>query len=166
MSVMSGSMEPTLPVGSLIVVKPSSNYQVGDVITFKNTVQGTTDRTTTHRIYSTSDASGVTTFTTKGDSNESDDSNQVLLRDVVGKERLAIPMIGYLLAYTKTLWGFVLIIVIPCLVILYQEFSNLIRQLKKIKKSRSAKTHIIRVASDERAGVNKGKFLDLRSGSR
>src|SRR6266498_1989012 len=59
--VRSGSMEPTLPVGSLIVAKKQSHYQVGDVITFK---QG--NSFVTHRINNIENGA----FQTKGDANK------------------------------------------------------------------------------------------------
>lgn len=48
---MSGSMEPTIPTGSLIISKPVAQYQVGDIVTFKSpNAKNSLDRTT-HRIY-------------------------------------------------------------------------------------------------------------------
>ena len=34
MTVLSGSMEPTIKMGSIVVVKPQENYKIGDIITF------------------------------------------------------------------------------------------------------------------------------------
>ena len=77
-SVLSGSMEPKYPVGSLIYVKAVDPYELksGDVITFmlnENTVA-------THRIVEVvpdESDSGVVRFRTKGDANEAEDGSLV-----------------------------------------------------------------------------------------
>lgn len=63
--VQSGSMDPTLPVYSLILSKVPSNpsqLEVGDVVTFDQ--NGTT---ITHRIVESLDKQGSITYRTKGD---------------------------------------------------------------------------------------------------
>src|SRR3989344_1742628 len=66
--VQSGSMEPDIKTGSVVIIKPSSVYKVGDVVTFgKDTKK---DIPTTHRIVSSRAQDGVIMFTTKGDANE------------------------------------------------------------------------------------------------
>ena len=66
--VLSGSMEPAIKVGSVVVIKPSKKYDVNDVITFgKDTKK---DVPTTHRIVDERVVSGNTLYTTKGDANE------------------------------------------------------------------------------------------------
>src|SRR5680860_100948 len=63
LSVLSGSMEQTIHTGSVLVIKPVSNYKVGDIITFgKNTK---TEIPTTHRIVETRAESGVMIYKTK-----------------------------------------------------------------------------------------------------
>ena len=71
--VLSGSMEPTYHVGSVIYYKHTAfaNIQVGDTITFR----AGTDGMVTHRVTSKSELSR--TFTTKGDANPSEDPSPV-----------------------------------------------------------------------------------------
>ena len=59
--VQSGSMEPSIRIGSIVVIKPNASYAVGDVVTFgKDTQQ---DIPTTHRISSSRAVDGVLLFT-------------------------------------------------------------------------------------------------------
>ncbi len=96
-TVMSGSMEPEYPVGSMIFVKPTNYYdlKVGDVISF---VASDDKTVVTHRIaeikVDEKDAS-VWRFATKGDANEVNDSNLVHYKNVLGTPVITIPLIGY-----------------------------------------------------------------------
>ena len=97
MSVLSGSMEPAIHTGSVVVMKPISNYKVGDIITFgKNTK---TEIPTTHRIVETRIENDETIFKTKGDANDTPDSNEVKQKEVLGKKgpRVTSPIFIFLL---------------------------------------------------------------------
>jgi len=136
-SVMSGSMEPTLPVGSLIVVKPVGEYKVSDVITYKSTAKK--NDFTTHRIHEIKDKDGTKTFVTKGDANEEPDFESVGLDRVIGKQRFTIALVGYVLWFVKTLPGLIIIIVIPALILIYDEVDKIKKEFKNIKKARKKK---------------------------
>jgi len=129
-SVMSGSMEPTLNTGSLIVVLPQKDYQVRDVITFQTDEQITSKRTTTHRIVAEEINNGNKYFTTKGDANNTDDSNKISEHRVIGKLILSVPLLGYLIGYIKTLPGLLLLIIIPSVIIIYEELKKIHRESK------------------------------------
>jgi signal peptidase len=135
LSVLSGSMEPALHTGSVIIIKPTSNYQVGDVITFgKNTK---TEVPTTHRIAEIKVVSGEAVFKTKGDANHSEDSKEVLQNEVLGKVYFSIPLFGYLVDFVRKPLGLMLVIVIPAIVIIYDEINKIIKEIKIIKKGKT-----------------------------
>lgn len=97
-SVMSGSMEPKYPVGSLIYVR-SVDYktlQPGDVITYR------LNKTTisTHRIVQVLTEDGYR-FITKGDTNDDPDSAPVHANDIIGTPVTAIPLLGYVAFYIQ-----------------------------------------------------------------
>src|SRR3990167_10712703 len=92
--VKSGSMEPSIRVGSIVVIKPSTNYTVGDVVTFGKDTK--TDIPTTHRIVSSRAQDGVIMFTTKGDANEDKDANEIRQSEVSGKVLFDVPYFGYI----------------------------------------------------------------------
>lgn len=97
-TVLSGSMEPEYPVGSLIYVKetPADQLQVGDVITFKLTGEVTA----THRIIEILDDDGVS-FRTKGDANEDPDNSPVKSNEVIGKVVFKVDKGGYFVNYIQ-----------------------------------------------------------------
>ncbi len=96
--VLSGSMEPTYHVGSVIYYKQASfaDINVGDAITFRAGEDGMV----THRVTQKSELSQ--NLTTKGDANLSEDPNPVDYSDVMGKVwKVSIPYAGYFVNYGK-----------------------------------------------------------------
>jgi signal peptidase len=143
LSVMSGSMEPAIHVGSVVVVKPIAEYKVGDIITFKaydkNSKSKDKSVNITHRIYEVGESDGQVTFIVKGDANNAPDGGKVYKGQVVGKELFSVPWLGYLLVYIKTLPGLILLIVIPATIIVYEEVRKIHRETKMIIEKRRAK---------------------------
>lgn len=101
-AILSGSMEPTYHVGSLIYVKKvdTSTLEAGDPITFALSE----DTIATHRIVEVvpdeEDAS-VIRFRTKGDANETVDGALVHYKNVLGKPVFTIPYLGYVADYIQ-----------------------------------------------------------------
>ncbi|BCN42757.1 signal peptidase I [Prescottella equi] len=99
-TVLTGSMEPTYPPGTLVVVKPqdAATVGVGDAITFQ-WESGKPD-VVTHRITAVQyTASGERRFTTQGDANEAPDPRPVVPEQIHGKVWYAVPFIGYINNY-------------------------------------------------------------------
>lgn len=114
--VASGSMEPAIKTGSLILTDKTENYQEGEIITFKDPTGSSS--TVTHRI------AGILAdgkFQTKGDANNTVDKKSVSQDQVLGLVFLAIPFLGYALGFSKTLAGLIIMIIIPCTLIIYSE---------------------------------------------
>lgn len=90
--VLSGSMEPAYPTGSLIYVRrcEAADVRVGDAITF---VLNEDLELATHRVVAID--AGQRQFTTQGDANETPDGTPVLFENLVGKPVFAIPYLGY-----------------------------------------------------------------------
>jgi signal peptidase I len=101
-AVYSGSMRPTLGVGSLAVdrVVPASSVRVGDVITFDDpSVQG---RLVTHRVVQIVRTKQGLAYRTKGDANAARDPWAVRLDGQVGRVAFNVPVAGYVLWYLHT----------------------------------------------------------------
>jgi|GEM_PF-589732 signal peptidase I, archaeal type len=90
--IQTGSMEPTLPTGSVILCKEKTDstiVSVGDIITFKEGYDRegdvpTTRASVTHRVYGISnDDTGLIWYTTKGDNNNAPDQYKILFEDIV-----------------------------------------------------------------------------------
>lgn len=96
LTVLSGSMEPSLPVGSTVVVRPrpAAEIAVGDVITFtdRDTGSGET-RVVTHRVIGIEPGPA---FVTMGDANDAPDPGLVQAADVRGVQWYAVPYVGLL----------------------------------------------------------------------
>ncbi len=101
--VVSGSMEPAVPVGSMVYSAQTepSTLQEGDIIIFSNANGDSTP--ITHRVVENRIAEGE--LITKGDANPQNDQDPVLYSNVKGKMVLHIPMLGYLAAPVATLAG-------------------------------------------------------------
>lgn len=85
--VMSGSMEPTIPTGSIVVVDGrKKERKQGDVITYRRG-----NMVVTHRIVEKREEG----YCTKGDSNEEEDTGIVSEGQVIGNVITVLPWIGY-----------------------------------------------------------------------
>jgi signal peptidase len=100
--VYSGSMRPTLGVGSLAVdrVVPASRVRVGDVITFNDPY--TKGRLVTHRVAQIVPTTDGLAYRTKGDANAARDPWAIKLQNQVGRVAFNVPLAGYLLYYSHT----------------------------------------------------------------
>ena len=133
MVVSSGSMEPTIKTGSVVVVKPEKSYKIGDIITFGPFSKN--HPPTTHRIYDIKIAGSKTFYITKGDANNAPDQKEISQEDILGKVILIIPWAGYAIETVKKPIGFLCIIILPALIIIGQEIKKIIEEIKKRRKT-------------------------------
>lgn len=137
--VESGSMEPVIKTGGIIVTLPSKSYQMNDIVTFfydndeKNLI--------THRIEVRKfDRSGQAIYLTSGEANKTFDEREIMDKNIVGKVVLTLPYLGYFADFAKKPLGFILLIIIPATIIIYEEFKNLWREIlvwiNKLKKTK------------------------------
>lgn len=124
--VQSGSMEPSIKTGGIVVVKPADSYAVGDVITFGP--RSKTKPPTTHRIIEVKEDGN---FVTKGDANDDEDMRTVSRYEVIGKVLFSVPYVGYAVAAAQKPWGFTIIVVIPAAIIIWEEVGKIWREMKK-----------------------------------
>lgn len=121
--VLSGSMEPEISTGDVIVVYPVDPATVGegDVITF---ARGNSEVPTTHRVVEVVETDSGRAFRTMGDANEDPDASLVrpeqvvghlpsVTLPVVGEVHAAIPMMGYVVQFVNTRVGFATLVVVP-----------------------------------------------------
>jgi signal peptidase I len=114
-------MEPVLPTGSIVAVKPQPSYHVGDIITFYSF-----GRNVTHRIVEAENDS----FITQGDANDGPDIEPVRRRDIAGRVIFHLPWLGYLAAAGQTPPGLLFLVIVPALYILSTESWKLYKQFK------------------------------------
>jgi signal peptidase len=91
------SMEPTIHLGSAIVVKPvdPADLAVGDIVSMQ---VGSERATYTHRVIAVVERPDGRWIRTQGDANGAPDPTLVPASAVIGRVELAIPLIGYLIA--------------------------------------------------------------------
>jgi len=124
--VLSGSMQPAIPTGSVVLVLPKQfGYSVGDVITFSRG----RDSVTTHRLVGYDQKEGQLLYRTKGDANSDPDTFTTNPDDVIGRVIGHIPYIGYAAGVAQKPQGFIFLVIVPATVIVYEELKNLRREL-------------------------------------
>lgn len=118
-TVLSGSMEPKYPTGSLIYVKDVSldELEVSDVITFH--MAGET--IATHRIVEVvadEDNSEIVRFQTKGDANDVVDATLVEYESIIGEVVFSVPYLGYLSVFMQEPLGLCIVVSVSIALIL------------------------------------------------
>lgn len=111
--VLSGSMEPTLKVGGIIVTRPVrvEDVQVGDIITFQRDSQRITHRVI--EIVHLKDDSRRW-FRTKGDANQEPDGELVTSKgEFVPKTVAYVPFLGFVAGALKSRLNFLVMIGVP-----------------------------------------------------
>ncbi len=132
--VQSGSMQPAIKMGSIVVVKPVVDYKIGDVVTFGRATK--LNEPITHRIYDIKVVGGEPRYITKGDANNAPDQREISQREIIGKVLFDIPYLGYVVDFAQKPIGFSLIIIIPALVIIFDEARKIYNEIKKKKENR------------------------------
>jgi signal peptidase I len=105
MTIISGSMAPTIPVGDIVVDAPvtaaqASDLHVGQIISFR-AAPGSPEFIT-HRIVAVRVTSGAVSYITKGDANNTADATPRPASDVIGVYNFSIPRGGYVLVAMHT----------------------------------------------------------------
>ena len=134
-SVVSGSMEPNIPVGSLIYVQKvdPAEVQPGDVITYVLS----NNMPSTHRVVRV-DAENQH-FYTKGDANEAEDGAPVHFNNLIGKPVFTIPKLGYVAHYIQHPPGMYVAIAAGALILLLVFLPDLFADEEKQGGKRVAK---------------------------
>lgn len=108
LAVLSGSMEPAISTGDLVVIHRQEHYKMGDIITYDDG-----GAFTTHRIVE--ETSGG--FVTRGDANHVSDDRPVMPEQIRGRVVFTVPGLGNALLFLRTPVGLGLILVLGLLLI-------------------------------------------------
>lgn len=130
--VMSGSMEPAIPVGSIVVVKrvDADDVEVGDIIAFQMGESKTLHRVVDKVFDVGFFEGGSFYFRTKGDANEDPDPWIVRPEQVSGALLLTIPYYGRLIHFAGTPIGFTLMVVVPAILLIANEIRKILHSRK------------------------------------
>lgn len=126
-SVISGSMEPEYPVGSLIYVKEvdPTGIEPGDVITYVLP----NETPSTHRVVRIDQQNQQ--FYTKGDANETEDAAPVLFQNLIGVPIFKIPYLGYAAYYIQHPPGMYIAIAAGLILLIFAFLPDLFKKDKK-----------------------------------
>ena len=119
--VLSSSMEPNMPVGSLAVTMPVApeEVMVGDIITFSPWWDPKV--TISHRVVEILNEERLR-FHTKGDASEEPDPWVVPGTQATGRVVFNIPYLGYVansaILYVRTWWGVAFLVVLPSVLLI------------------------------------------------
>jgi signal peptidase len=130
MTVLSGSMEPAMKTGSVVIVSPAESYNKNDIISFSTGG----DIPTTHRIVQKKVKDGELIYITAGDANPTEDTDEVRKEDVLGKVYFGIPYLGYIVEFVRTPLVFTILIGVPALIIIAEELKKIYKEIKKKKE--------------------------------
>lgn len=126
-SVISGSMEPEYPVGSLIYVKSvePTEIDVDDVITYVLP----SETPSTHRVVRIDEENQL--FYTKGDANETEDGAPVHFNNLIGTPVFKIPCLGYIAYYIQHPPGMYIAIAVGATLLILVFLPDLFKKDKK-----------------------------------
>ena len=138
-SVVSGSMEPAIPVGSLVYIQEGApeDMQEDDVIAF----YGARDSNAiiTHRVVENRVVMGE--FITKGDANQTEDMNPVPYSNFIGKVVLSIPVMGGLAQMLTSMTGKLIAVSVIGIALILEITASVLDRKRYGTKVRGEKTN-------------------------
>ena len=135
--VVTGSMEPTLPVGALLVTEQTEmqNVQVDDIICFRAQESAIFGKMMTHRVVGIhTGANGALLFETKGDANLAQDGYFVTQTNYVGKVIWytgAGNVLSTIFSFFTNKVGFLACIVFPCFLLAGLILRDCVQNIRK-----------------------------------
>jgi signal peptidase I len=111
MTVLTGSMEPTLGTGSVVVdeVIHPTEARIGDIVTFTDPADS--KRLITHRLRSARVEGNTAHMVTKGDANDTVEKWEVPVDGEIGRVIYHVPKLGYVRALIGTRQGYVILMI-------------------------------------------------------
>ncbi len=136
--VQSGSMEPAMKVGSIVIIKPADSYEVGDIVTFHGRFRlpNGEELAVTHRVVEKTVSGSTTVYKTKGDANDDPDTELLRENKIIGKVLFDVPYIGYVVETARKPYGFLAILIIPASIIIYDQAIVVWKEVKKLRAKR------------------------------
>ena len=156
-TILTQSMYPTIKAGDVVITyqNDGNKYNSGDVVTFISEKNG--GITITHRITDVMAVNGSYSYKTKGDNNNSADSEIIASDKALGKVVVKIPKAGYIQQFLVSKAGFIVAVLLPCLAIVIYDILKLFKftarksknLIKKDKRTDDARKKLNEVVEDE-----------------
>lgn len=125
-NVVSGSMEPAIPVGSVIYVETlrAEDVAEGDVIAFHGGSSVIAHRVVKNRV-------GEGEFITKGDANREEDMEPVPYNSVIGKVERHIPALGIVLTLLASNTGKLYAVLLAVCGVMFHMLAGILRDRER-----------------------------------
>ena len=164
-TIITTSMENTIMAGDVVIDYKNDNniYEVGDIITFYSN-KGSGQLTVTHRIIDVKIENGKYYYTTKGDNNNTADTNPVFQDDVIGKVIFVIPKVGFVQEFILSKFGWLVVIVLPCVGIVIYDLLKVLKlafKKKKNPKSDSKQLEAKEKLNEKIDSINKKEDIEI-----
>lgn len=158
--VLSGSMEPKIAGGDLVITKTvvPATLKTDDIVSFK---EG--NAVITHRIVGLTANGGDPAFITQGDANNAPDENAVTYSQIEGVYLFKIPGLGRLAMFMQTPTGMLVFIGIPlCAFVIYDIVRRRLADHKKQARDDEAQDEIERLKAQlaEKSREEESEFAD------
>lgn len=146
--VVTGSMEPTLPVDSLIVTRKTQPEEIreGDIITFYSRDPALAGSTNTHRVVAVQQQEdGSYVYRTKGDNNPVEDEYVTFAADVIGVVAACSPLLGRAVRLAANPLIFFPFLIVPLVVLLAANLLSTILAASRIADEEEEEAIIKRI---------------------
>ena len=141
LTVLSGSMEPAIHTGDIIMVRPLQAGEMlaeGDIATFR--LDQNPRMLITHRVIGVLSVNGkVEKYITKGDANKEQDT-LVAPAQVLGRYHWRVPYFGYVAEFIRRPLGTVLVVIVPGVILIALEIRRLWHVAAAIEAAKGNKT--------------------------
>ncbi len=138
--VLTGSMEPTIPTDSFVLVHrvDASKIKEGDVISFFSEDEALNGAVNTHRVVGITEADGQIVFETKGDANMIADKVPVKASNLIGKVVFVSKGLGKFIRLISNPLVFVAVIAVPLLIVMFANIKGMAKDVKKLVEEEEA----------------------------
>ena len=141
--VVTGSMEPTIETGALLICDDTDIYdiQINDIVCFESNNSMMRGQVITHRVVDMKEINGVLRLTTKGDANTVEDALYVTENNLIGRVTWYSTdqdLIAKVISFMSGKIGFLACIVIPVLLVcgfaLKESMKNIQLELEELRR--------------------------------
>ena len=168
LSVQSNSMESTIMENDLILCELRTeyaydDYEVGDIVTFRQKIEGE-DVLNTHRIIEIVNVNGMVYYKTQGDNKDTNpvpDEELKTANDIVAKYTgNKIGGVGAFFSFIRTQLGFFLVILLPMILFFVYEAVRVIMNIIAYNKEKAAEEAAAAVANSELTEAQKQRAIE------
>ena len=127
LTVMSGSMEPAIMTGDVVIAMPVAPLEVrpGDIVSCSDRGRG--GKLVTHRVRSMRQAGARVTFITRGDANTGVEKWRVGTDKTISRTALRLPKLGRALIFARSRTGLLVLVLVPVLLLAVFEITSIWR---------------------------------------